>query len=109
VHYRDDTLDAAQPDDRGSARHRNTARSFVRTVVGRACGAGRGDRTEASRLAGCDLTGFPDEEQAIVSLRPNDLTADPTYLPWSLRAIALKPALAWSATAISTASQGRRI
>ncbi|MGH6893030.1 MAG: GNAT family N-acetyltransferase [Dongiaceae bacterium] len=52
-----------------------------------------GDRAEASRLADCDLAGFPDEECAIAELRLKDLTADPAYLPWSLRAMALKPAL----------------
>jgi ribosomal-protein-alanine N-acetyltransferase len=54
-----------------------------------------GDRAEASRLAGCDLTGFPDEERAIAALRLNDLMADPTYLPWSLRAMLLKPGRAF--------------
>lgn len=52
-----------------------------------------GDLAEASRLAGCDLGNFPEEERAIAELRLKDLTADPAYLPWSLRAMALKPAL----------------
>ncbi len=52
-----------------------------------------GDSPEASRLAGCDLGDFPEAERAIAELRLKDLTADPAYLPWSLRAMALKPAL----------------
>ena len=54
-----------------------------------------GDRAEASRTAGCDLRDFPDEETGIVEMRLNDVTADPDYLPWSLRAMALKPSLAF--------------
>jgi RimJ/RimL family protein N-acetyltransferase len=50
-----------------------------------------GDRAEASRLAACDLADFPNEERAIAALRLNDLMADPDYLPWSLRAMLLKP------------------
>ncbi len=52
-----------------------------------------GDLAEASRLAGCDLGDFPDEERAIAEMRLKDLAADPAYLPWSLRAMALKPHL----------------
>ena len=52
-----------------------------------------GDRAEASRLAGCELGDFPDEERAIAALRLSDLAADPGYLPWSLRAMVLKPGL----------------
>ncbi|MEZ5833819.1 MAG: GNAT family N-acetyltransferase [Dongiaceae bacterium] len=50
-----------------------------------------GDRLEASRLAGCDLGDFPDEERAIAAIRLKDVEADPSYLPWSLRAVTLKP------------------
>lgn len=46
----------------------------------------------ASRLQGCDLSGFPDAEKDIAAIRLSDLAADPDYLPWSLRAILLKPA-----------------
>jgi RimJ/RimL family protein N-acetyltransferase len=52
-----------------------------------------GDRAEASRRAGCALDDFPDEERSIAALRLSDVTADPTYLPWSLRAMLLKPDL----------------
>lgn len=52
-----------------------------------------GDRAEASRQAGCALDDFPDEERSIAALRLSDLAADPTYLPWSLRAMMLKPDL----------------
>ncbi len=52
-----------------------------------------GDRAEASRQAGCALGEFPDEERSIAALRLSDLAADPTYLPWSLRAMMLKPDL----------------
>jgi ribosomal-protein-alanine N-acetyltransferase len=52
-----------------------------------------GDRAEASRLAGCPLEDFPDEERSIAAVRLKDLTADPEYAPWSLRAMALKPDL----------------
>jgi RimJ/RimL family protein N-acetyltransferase len=54
-----------------------------------------GDRAEASRLAGCDLGDFPDEERGIAEVRLKDLAEDPDYLPWSLRAMALKPNLAF--------------
>ncbi len=52
-----------------------------------------GDRALASRQAGCDLSDFRDDALAIAALRLNDLTADPDYLPWSLRAMLLKPDL----------------
>ena len=52
-----------------------------------------GDRAEASRHAGCDLSAFPDEESGIAGVRLKDLADDPAYLPWSLRAMALKPGL----------------
>jgi RimJ/RimL family protein N-acetyltransferase len=54
-----------------------------------------GDRADASRIAGLDLGDFPDEETGIAELRLKDVTADPDYLPWSLRAMALKPSLAF--------------
>ena len=50
-----------------------------------------GDKAEASRLAGCPLPDFPDEERSIAAVRLKDLTADSGYWPWSLRAMALKP------------------
>lgn len=52
-----------------------------------------GDRAKASRLAGCDLAAFPDDELSIAKVRLKDLGDDPDYLPWSLRAMALKPDL----------------
>ena len=52
-----------------------------------------GDRVEASRLTGCDLAGFPDDQLSIADVRLKDLAADPDYLPWSLRVMALKPSL----------------
>jgi RimJ/RimL family protein N-acetyltransferase len=55
-----------------------------------------GDRVQASRLAECDLSDFPDEERPIAARRLKDVAADPGYLPWSLRAIALKPSLAFA-------------
>lgn len=48
---------------------------------------------EAGRIAGCDVTGFPPDQLDIVAMRLRDLGEDPSYLPWSLRAICLKPAL----------------
>lgn len=48
---------------------------------------------EASRLAGCDLTGFPEAERDIAAIRFKDLAADPGYLSWSLRLLRLKPDL----------------
>jgi RimJ/RimL family protein N-acetyltransferase len=54
---------------------------------------GAGDLAGASRIAGCDLGGFPAEERGIADLRHRDLAEDPEYLPWSLRTIQLKPAL----------------
>lgn len=48
---------------------------------------------DASHIFGGDLTGFPDEERGIAAIRPRDLEADPAYLPWSLRAMLLKPEL----------------
>lgn len=52
-----------------------------------------GQLAEASRLTGCDLTGFPEAERAIAAIRVKDLAADPAYLPWSLRLMRLKPEL----------------
>ena len=52
-----------------------------------------GDRAEASRLMQCDLSDFPDEELSIAAVRLKDLGADPDYLPWSLRVMALKSSL----------------
>lgn len=53
--------------------------------------AGRLD--DASRAAGFDLTSFPESERDLAALRLRDLDADPEYLPWSLRAMLLKPDL----------------
>lgn len=47
---------------------------------------------EASRRFGSDLGAFPEEERGIAAIRLRDLAADIGYLPWSLRAILLKPA-----------------
>lgn len=52
-----------------------------------------GDRAEASRLTQCDLSDFPDDQLSIATVRLKDVSDDPHYLPWSLRAIALKPSL----------------
>jgi len=52
-----------------------------------------GNDEAASRLTGCNLQGFPDEERSIAAVRLKDLEADAGYLPWSLRVMALKPAL----------------
>jgi RimJ/RimL family protein N-acetyltransferase len=52
-----------------------------------------GDRAEASRLTQCDLLGFPADQLSIAAIRLKDLEADPDYLPWSLRVMALKPDL----------------
>jgi RimJ/RimL family protein N-acetyltransferase len=71
-----------------------TSRLVLRTLPPAALAAlVAGDRAEASRIAGCDLREFPDEETGIADLRLKDVTADPSYLPWSLRAMALKPSL----------------
>jgi RimJ/RimL family protein N-acetyltransferase len=39
------------------------------------------------------LTAFPAAERGIAAIRLGDLAADPDYLPWSLRAMRLKPDL----------------
>jgi RimJ/RimL family protein N-acetyltransferase len=52
-----------------------------------------GDRAVASRIAHCDLASFPDDQLSIAGIRLKDLQADPDYLPWSLRVMALKPDL----------------
>jgi ribosomal-protein-alanine N-acetyltransferase len=52
-----------------------------------------GDRAEASRLAHCDLSTFPDDQLSIAVTRLKDVGDDPDYLPWSLRVMALKPGL----------------
>lgn len=52
-----------------------------------------GDRAAASQLAQCDLGDFPDGQLSIAEIRLKDLADDPDYLPWSLRAMALKPSL----------------
>ena len=57
----------------------------------RAVAEGRLDA--AGQIAGCDLRPFPEEERAIAEIRCRDLERDPEYLPWSLRAICLKPDL----------------
>lgn len=51
------------------------------------------DRAEASRLTQCNLGDFPDDQLSIAALRLKDVSADPDYLPWSLRVMALKPGL----------------
>jgi len=73
-----------------------TPRLVLRTLPPAALAAlVAGDRAEASRIAGCDLRDFPEEEASIADVRLKDVTADPDYLPWSLRAMALKPSLAF--------------
>lgn len=73
-----------------------TPRLVLRTLSPAALAAlVAGDRAEASRIAGLDLGDFPDGETGIAELRLKDVTDDPGYLPWSLRAIALKPGLAF--------------
>ena len=73
-----------------------TPRLVLRTLPPAALAAlVAGDRIEASRLAGCALGDFPDDERAIAAVRLKDLADDPAYLPWSLRAMALKPSLAF--------------
>lgn len=73
-----------------------TPRLVLRALAPAALAAlAAGDRAEATRLAGCDLASFPDEGRAIAALRLKDVGADPSYLPWSLRAMALKPGLAF--------------
>jgi RimJ/RimL family protein N-acetyltransferase len=74
-----------------------TPRLVLRTLPPAALAAlVAGDRAEASRLAGCDLGDFPDEERRIAEVRLKDVTDDPSYLPWSLRAMVLKPGLAFA-------------
>ena len=74
--------------------HIETPRLVLRSLpIGALAALAEGDRAEASRLAGCALDDFPDEERSIAALRLKDVTADPDYLPWSLRAMALKPDL----------------
>lgn len=71
-----------------------TPRLILRTLPPQALVAlVAGDRAEASRLAACDLAGFPDDERPIAAIRLKDVEADPDYLPWSLRVMALKPDL----------------
>lgn len=57
----------------------------------RAVAEGRLDT--AGRIAGCDLGAFPEDEREIAAIRCRDLEQDSGYLPWSLRAICLKPEL----------------
>lgn len=52
-----------------------------------------GSRGDASLIAACDLSDFPDEQLSIAAVRLKDLGDDPDYLPWSLRAMAVKPSL----------------
>ncbi len=91
---------------RASCRHANgcdvtpdwqsieTPRLILRTLPQPALQAlTAGDRVEASRLSHCDLSTFPDDQLSIANIRLKDLEADPDYLPWSLRAMALKPGL----------------
>jgi len=71
-----------------------TPRLILRTLPPAALAALKiGDRAQASRLIGCDLAGFPDDQLSIADVRLKDLQADPDYLPWSLRVMALKPSL----------------
>lgn len=71
-----------------------TPRLLLRTLPPAALAAlVAGDRAEASYLAGCDMAAFPDEERPIAAVRLKDVEADPDYLPWSLRVMALKPDL----------------
>lgn len=73
-----------------------TPRLILRTLPPAALAAlVNDDRAEASRRAGCALEQFPDEERPIAGTRLKDLAADPSYLPWSLRAIVLKAGLAF--------------
>jgi RimJ/RimL family protein N-acetyltransferase len=73
-----------------------TPRLVLRTLPSAALAAlAAGDSAEASRQAGCDLSAFPDDERPIAAVRLKDLADDPGYLPWSLRAMALKPSLAF--------------
>ena len=71
-----------------------TPRLILRTLSPAALAAlTAGDRAQASRLTECDLAGFPDDQLSIADVRLKDLQADPDYLPWSLRVMALKPSL----------------
>lgn len=71
-----------------------TPRLILRTLPQPALQAlAAGDRAEASRLSHCDLGTFPDDQLSIVTVRLKDVGDDPDYLPWSLRAMALKPGL----------------
>ena len=71
-----------------------TPRLILRTLPPAALAAlVAGDRAAASRLAQCDLGNFPDDERSIAAIRLKDVEADPDYLPWSLRVMALKPDL----------------
>ncbi len=71
-----------------------TARLILRTLPPPALAAlVAGDRAEASRLTRCDLGGFPGDQLSIAEVRLKDVAADPDYLPWSLRVMALKPDL----------------
>lgn len=73
-----------------------TPRLVLRTLPPAALAAlVAGDVAEATRIAGCALGDFPAEEYGIAALRQKDLAKDPAYLPWSLRAILLKPDLAF--------------
>lgn len=71
-----------------------TPRIILRTLPPAALAALKiGDRAQASRLTECDLARFPDDQLSIADVRLKDLQADPDYLPWSLRVMALKPSL----------------
>jgi len=96
AHYPNDVAHANQPRVISDWPIVETPRLVLRTLPPAALAAlVANDRAEASRLAGCDLGDFPDEGRAIAGVRLKDLADDPAYLPWSLRAIALKPSLAF--------------
>jgi RimJ/RimL family protein N-acetyltransferase len=71
-----------------------TPRLILRTLPQPALAAlAAGDRAEASRLTQCHLEDFPDDQLSIAAIRLKDVGVDSDYLPWSLRAMLLKPSL----------------
>lgn len=82
---------ALPPDSAPRIETRRLSLDLLAPATLRAIAAGRLE--EASHLAGCDLTPFPEAERDIAAIRLRNLEADPAYLPWSLRILRLKPEL----------------
>lgn len=90
-----DRLDRiAESRDRHPWARVETARLALATLPEAALRAiDEGRLAEAGDQVGCNLLDFPTDHRDIVQMRLSDLDRDPDYLPWSLRALCLKPDL----------------